>query len=152
MTASVKEADQCPDELQILAFTVMGVRMGIDTSQIAEMLEVGQAVSRGLSTCPIHEKILFGTSLPAYSVPKVITRKDQRRPLAMVIDQPDEILNVTIDSIQPLPQLIAAGPVAVRAIWGAVVRNDDVILLVDFFKLPAHTAEPQKNDQAQTIR
>lgn len=152
MTTRAEQADQCPDEMQILAFTVMGVRMGIDTSQIEEMLEVDQAIEQGLSACPIHEEFPFGPAQAAYYAPKVITLKDRRRPLALVIDQPDEITAVPVDSIQPLPMLIAARPGASRAIWGAVVRNEDVILLVDFLKLSAHKAEAQKSAQARKIQ
>lgn len=135
----------CPDEIQILVFTVMGVRMGVDTSQIEEMLEMDQAVSRGLSASPFHEELSFGPSSATYFAPKVITLKDQRRPLSMVIDQPDEITNVPVASIQPIPALIAARSGASRAIWGAVVSREDVILLVDLFKLSAHNAKTREN-------
>ena len=152
MTGRTKQVNQCPDEMQILAFTVMGVRMGVDTSQIDEMLEVDQAMEQGLLTFPIHEEFPFGLSKTVYNAPKVVTLKYLQKTLAIMIDQPDEITDVAVDSIQPLPQLVAARRGGSRAIWGAVVRNEGVILLVDLLKLSEHRAESQSNAQARRIQ
>lgn len=148
MTAPARRVDQCSDEMHILVFTVQGVIMGVDTSQIGEILEVDEAATRGLRIRPIHEEFSFGAGPVTYKAPKVITIKgrtakgtgDHRSSLAAMIDRPDYIAEVTVDSIQGVPSLLAARPGASRAIWGAFVRNGDVILLLDLLKLPPRTA------------
>jgi chemotaxis signal transduction protein len=144
MTAAGHRVETCPKEMHILVFTVQGVIMGVDTSQIEEMLEVEEAAARGLRIRPLHEEFSFGFRPVTYKAPKVITIKgrgaegddDHRDSLAALIDRPDRIADVTVDSIQGVPSLIAARPGASRAIWGVVVGNRDVILLLDLLKLP----------------
>ena len=147
MTASGPLAQPCPEELRILLFSVQGVTLGADASQIEEMLEVSEASMRGLQIRPIDEEFSFGARPAAYEDPRVITIRDQRRPLAVLIDRPDDIATVKVDSIQGMPRLIAAGSGVSRAIWGAVVSKGGVILLVDFLKLRPHTTAAQVEEQ-----
>lgn len=134
--------------MRILVFTVQGVTLGVDTSQIEEMLEVGEAAARGLPIRPIHEEFSFGALPMTYHAPKVITIKGHRDPLAALIDRPEDIADVNVDSIQCVPPLIAERPGATEAIWGVIVRDGNVILLVDFLKLRPRTASAQEKTQA----
>ncbi len=136
MTAPAQRIDQCPGEVHLLVFTVQGVHLAADTSQIEEILEVGEAAARGHRIHPIHEELSFGAGPVSYKAPKVIIIKDRLNPEAAMIDRPDHIAGVTVDSIQGLPPLIAFRPDSSRAIWGALVNHDEVILLLDLFKLP----------------
>jgi chemotaxis signal transduction protein len=136
MTAPAHRVDQCPEEMHILIFTVQGVTMGVDTSQVEELLEVVEAEARRVPVRPIHEAFSFGALPVTYKVPKVITFKDHRGSLAALIDRPDTIAEVKVDAIQALPPLIAARPGASPSIWGAIIRDGEVILLLDFLKLP----------------
>jgi hypothetical protein len=111
MTAPAHRIVQCPDEMHILVFTVQSVIMGVDTLQIEEMLEVDEAAARGLRIRPIHEEISFGARPVTYKAPKVITIRgltaegngEFRCSLAAMIDRPDHIADVTVDSIQCVP-------------------------------------------------
>jgi hypothetical protein len=124
---------ECPQELRVLIFTVRGVRIGVDADQIAEMLDLEAARARGLAIRYFHENVSFGDMPVQYHAPKVIIIKGGRAPYGMVIDAPDDIAVVSTSSIRPLPALIR-GRDASRAVWGAIVNKDEVVLLVDLYK------------------
>jgi hypothetical protein len=147
MTATAPRVDQCPDAMHILVFTVQGVIMGVDTSQIQALLEVDEARALGLWIRPIHEDFSFGALPVTYKAPKVLIIKDHQNFLAAMINRPDTIAEVKVGSIQGIPPLIAARPGASQSIWGAVVRDGEVILLLDFLKLPLFTLSSQGKPQ-----
>ena len=139
---------RCPEEIQVLTFAVMGIKMGVDTEQVAEVMEVDGAERRGISVQRFHEKISFGAMPIEYHSPKAIMIKDESATYAIVIDNPDDITSVNVRSIQPMPPLMAMNS-ATRLFWGAIPGNDGIILLVDFFRLrDRQTIET--NDNANT--
>ncbi len=64
-----------------------------------------------------------------------------KAPFGVVVDEPDEMLSFTLDSILPLPLLIS-GCSLTKAIWAAAVRQGEIILLVDFLKLSVGKPAP----------
>lgn len=125
---------RCSETIRFLTFTVMGVRMGVDTEQIAEMMGVEAAQKSGPPMVHFHEKISFGKRRVAYHAPKALLIDDGHAPYTLVIDDPDDIIAVNVQSIEPLPRLIARQQGA-HAFWGAVAANDGIILLVDFSRI-----------------
>lgn len=121
----------CLEDIQILTFTVMGVNIGVDTEQVAEVMEVDAAERRGAAVQLFHEKVSFGAMPIEYRSPKAIMIEDENAPYAIVIDNPDDITSVNVRSIQPLPPLIAMNS-ATRLFWGAIPGAEGIILLVDF--------------------
>lgn len=121
------------EELRILTFNVGGVSMAVDTTRIDRMLEIDEAVEKKLKFERLDERISFYDSAVIYSSPKVLMMKDEM-PFGIVIDKPGDIVSVPIDSIRPLPALISDSKCP-KAIWGAALMNDEVVLLVDFHKL-----------------
>ncbi|HAK87745.1 MAG: hypothetical protein A2077_07240 [Nitrospirae bacterium GWC2_46_6] len=120
-------------EVELLTFNIGGVKMGVDTAQIAAMLETGQAEERGVSVSGLFEKMPFRGREITCSAPHVIVIKDEGDPYGILIDRPDDILRVSIDDIRHLPPIFAACGCS-KAIWGAVLKGEDVILLVDFYR------------------
>lgn len=134
MTQPAMNGDPVPGEIQLLMFTVMGVTIGIDAEQIAEVLDLENAEARGLTPCGFHELLSFGDMSIEYRSPKVIMIKDRSAASAFVIDMPEDIIVVSLDAIRPMPPLIASCRTA-QALWGAVVKGGEVILLADCYKL-----------------
>ena len=125
----------CPDELTLLVFTVGGVRMAVDTSQIAGLAHPDDVEIQGMETRGFHQIIPFRGPV-CYKAPWVLQVKDEAMSYGIMIDAPDEIIPANLDALQPIPCLIAAGGGS-EAIWGAMIRADGVILLlVDLYKLP----------------
>ncbi len=123
------------DELSLLVFTVGGVRMAVDTVQVAGLAHPDDVGIQGMETRGFHQIIPFRGPV-CYKAPWVLQVKDEAMPYGVMIDQPDEIVPANLDILQPLPSLIAAGGGS-EAIWGAMVRADgSIILLVDLYKLP----------------
>ncbi len=124
----------CPQMIRILTFTVMGVKMGVDTEQIGGIWEVDEARRLGTVIHYFHEKIFFRDRAAEYHAPKAMLVKDGDKEYSLVIDNPDDIIEVGIESIQPLPSLIAL-PGTAGAFWGAVANDQGIVLLVDFSRM-----------------
>ncbi len=131
---NTKPNSRCPEMIRVLTFDVMGVKMGVDTEQVAAVLDLDGAKKRGQAMHYVHEKISFGKRQVAYQVPKALLIKDGSTSYMVVIDRPDDIAVVPVQSIQPLPPLLALQSGAC-AFWGAVAEKDGLILLVDFTKI-----------------
>ncbi len=125
----------CPDELNLLVFTVGGVRMAVDTAQVDGIAHPDDVEIQDRETLGFHQIISFSYPV-CYKAPWVLQVKDEAAPYGVMVDQPDEIVTVNADALQPLPCLIRAGG-GPAAIWGAMVRADGtILLLVDLYKLP----------------
>ncbi|MGR3219892.1 MAG: hypothetical protein ACUZ8H_08770 [Candidatus Anammoxibacter sp.] len=119
------------EEIQILVFNIMGIKIGIDTEGIYEILDYEQAKSKEYRIFKFHEQIHFRQKHVVYKSPKVIMiENDKEEAIGLVIEQPDEIVPVEIESIQPLPPLIERGN-RTMPIWGVTLKGDDIILLAD---------------------
>lgn len=136
MDSSVKNKINEPKEIQFLTFNLMGTRIGMDMEQIDEMLQPEQAKSKELKVFRFHEKMPFRGGTVVYKSPRVLLLKEEKVTTGIIIDQPEDIIPVPIDCIQPLPPLLEtcnnSGP-----FWGVTINNKDIILLVDFYKLLA---------------
>jgi chemotaxis signal transduction protein len=132
----------CNDELTLLVFTLGGVRMAVDTAQIYGMAHPEDVEIQGRETLGLHQLISFRGPV-SYKATWVLQLKDEAIPYGVMIDQPEEIVPVNLDTLQPLPQLVRAGGGS-EAIWGATVRADGtILLLVDLYKLPKDAARIQ---------
>lgn len=122
--------DDDTKKLQVFTFNARGVDMAVDITQIDRVLDVDEAVERGLKIKSFHESISFhgGTAIS-----KVFMIKDEI-PFGILIDKPGSIVSVPFDSLRPLPPLLSDSR-SPMAIWGAALINDEVLLLVDFYKL-----------------
>jgi chemotaxis signal transduction protein len=129
----------CPGEIRVLTFTVQGVKIGVDVEQISEIMDLHAAEARGLAVYYFHEKIPFNEMPVKYRAPKAIMIKGLKDPSVVIIDNPEDLAVVNVRTIQPMPMLVA-GRGKSQAFWGAVVSNEEVVLLIDFFKLPPRTA------------
>ncbi|GER93266.1 hypothetical protein A45J_1002 [hot springs metagenome] len=118
--------------LSILVFTVSGVKMGIDTEQIIEMLDMQIAQESSANIKKLDEIIPFGKRAVSFIRPKAIRLKASEMPL-IIIEDPEDILDVNIADIRPMPFIIKM--LGSRAVWGAVLTDSGIILLVDFYRL-----------------
>jgi chemotaxis signal transduction protein len=123
------------EELQLLTFTVMGVRMGVDTAQVGGILNVEEADAMGLFYSPLHELTPFRPGPAGYDCPRVLLIKGETPPCGVLVGAPDDMPSFCLDSLRSLPPLVEAS-CASSAIWGVAIRNEEVILLLDFDKLP----------------
>lgn len=134
MTGCIQKETVDFEDIQLLVFNIGGIKIGVDISQVAEMLEPEQAAERGLKISRFSDEIPFREESVVYTSPKVLLVKNEKKPHGIVIDRPDDIISIAIDSIRFLPSVVACCS-GTKAIWGAAVHCNDIILLVDFYKL-----------------
>ncbi|MBZ0155720.1 MAG: chemotaxis protein CheW [Alphaproteobacteria bacterium] len=138
MTGDPGQRPACPREIRLLTFTVGGVALGVDADQVEGFLEPGQAVSavpEGIPVYDFHEIVPFRGESSRTAAPWTLFVRHPETPYGVLIDRPEEIVPIPVDSLQPLPPLLASCYGRRGAFWGAWVREDAIILLVDFYRL-----------------
>lgn len=134
MTAAAGPVPGLPGELRLLTFTMMGVRLGVDTAQIDGMATPEAAGELGVAFSPLHEELTFRGGPFGYVSPRVLMIKGETPPRGILVEAPDDITSFGLDSLRPLPPLLEACGMP-GAVWGIAVRDEEVIVLLDFYKL-----------------
>jgi chemotaxis signal transduction protein len=148
---SNKESDQvADDEIRLLIFKIMGVCFGADMEQIEEMVDFSQAQQEDWDIRDFTEAISFRDIEVEYKKPKVILIKDSEQDVGIIIDQPEDIININIKSIRLLPPLLESRK-TVDAIWAAVFLDDELALLVDFYRLQSSLPKKEKQELLESF-
>jgi chemotaxis signal transduction protein len=119
--------------LRLLVFTVGGVSLAADAEQICSMLAYDRDTSCDI-TSRLHEMLSFGTREVVYRSPEILTVKWQETIHRIVVDQPENIITIAMNRIQPLPALVEPF-FQKKGLWGVVTLDGRIILLIDFHKL-----------------
>jgi len=127
--------EACTQEIEILIFSVKGLKLGVETAQVKGILEMEQASGMDLPVSNIHDLIKICPEPVVYKSPKVLLINRGSSPFGIVVDRLEEIETVRLGRIQLMPFLIEKCT-GTKAIWGSVVDGEGVILLIDFYKLP----------------
>jgi chemotaxis signal transduction protein len=122
------------EEVHLLLFTIMGVRMGVDLEQIHQMCDPDQISETTGNVSMFHEKVPFRDATAEYQQPKALIIKDEIRPFGIIIDQPEDIISVNLNSIIAIPPLLTSGNKS-SVIWAVIIKDKKIILLVDFYRL-----------------
>ena len=125
--------------LNLLLFSVQGVRFGIEAEQALET-----ALYRGEEAEDLfwlHELLQYRSPVPPYLAPAVVTvgaRQGARR--RVIIDSMEEIAEYAISDMRPLPA--ACEKLCLRnGIWGVLPRQGELTLLLDLLALFARREE-----------
>ncbi len=123
------------NEIQVLTFCLLGVRMGVEASQLAGMIDPADAVGRELELLPILNGFpSIRKAETDFNPAKALLVKMGDCTTGVLIDQPDDIISIPIDSVRPLPLLLRMS-MENGTIWGAALVDGEIILLLDIFKL-----------------
>lgn len=115
--------------VEVLLFRVGGVRMGVEASQVERMFEADSV------ECVRFDEIVdFGGRPVEYGAPRALAIRDEGARPAVVVDEPEDFVRVPLAEIRPLPEAVR-GRDRTRAFWGAFLRDGEVVLLVDFYKI-----------------
>jgi chemotaxis signal transduction protein len=129
------QPDSCIQKIEILIFSVMGLKLGVDTAQVRGILEMGQASDMDLPVSNIHDLIKICPGPVVYKSPKVLLINHGSSPFGILVDRLEVIEEIRLDRIQLMPVLIEKCT-GTKAVWGSVANGEGVILLIDFYKLP----------------
>ena len=125
--------DESDIRIDLLLFSVCGVYFGVDAGQVT-----GIAAYNGEQADDLfwfHEVLEYGDATSTYFSPTVITIKTGGVPsYRVIIDKMEDIVDFSQNDIRLFPELLE--PFTLRnGIWGIVVKDDRMILLVDFKRL-----------------
>ena len=119
--------------LDLLLFSVGGVYFGVDVEQVAEIAVYEDEQAEDLFW--FHEEMGFKSNAVKYQSPTIVTIKAHvSQSFRLIIDSMEDIAEFSQNDIRLFPNLM--GPVALRnGMWGIMVKDDRMILLVDFERL-----------------
>jgi hypothetical protein len=119
--------------LNLFLFSVGGVHFAIDAEQAFGMTPYVGEVAEDLFW--FHEELGFGNRVVTYGAPTVVSiRMPEGQSYRVITDALEDIAEFSRHDIQLFPELLE--PVALRnGMWGIVVKDDRLILLVDFKRL-----------------
>jgi len=138
--SSPLRSDEIPQEIDFLLFHSAGVHMAVEISQVEGIIGPAQAEQRGISFGMLNR--ILGTAGAASSArSKVLIFQDGDKTCGIGIDELNSILPIKIETIQPLPELLCS-VAGVRPFWGAVPRGNEVVLLIDLFRLKSPISLP----------
>lgn len=125
--------DICLSTVNLLVFSVFGVHFGVDVEQVAGIADFYGESSDDLFW--FHEQFEYGDAAAKYSSPVVVTIKTGgAQAYRIIIDSMIGIHEYQVREICLFPPLIK--PFALRkGMWGLLVENNRMILLVDFQRL-----------------
>lgn len=119
--------------LNLFLFSVGGVHFAVDAEQATSMAPYAGEEAPDLFWA--HKELGFGDKPVSYRSPTVVTiRTPDTRQYRVIIDTLEDIAEIDRNDIRLFPKLLE--PVALRnGMWGIVVKDDRMILLVDFNRL-----------------
>ena len=122
-----------PEEIEFLVFTIGSVRFGADTEQVAEIYEPEPSFVSSSGLIRFDREIGFKEefSLP---FPRLVILREDRQYAGILINEPEDIISVSLNDIRPLPDLLNIR-LADSPLWGAALAEDGIILLTDFYKM-----------------
>lgn len=126
-------SDQVGKQLNLLLFSVGGVRFAIDADQVTGMTPYAGEEADDLFW--FHEELDYGRGTPAYDDPVIIAiRTEDATSYRVVIDRMEDVAEICALGIRPLPPLLE--PLLLRkGMWGVAERGGQMVLLVDFQRL-----------------
>lgn len=119
--------------LNLLLFSVGGVSFGVDAEQVEGTLAwQGEGAD---NPAWFHREMGYAGDTVAYRAPSVLKiRTGDAGEYRVIIDQMEDVAGIVAADIRPFPPLVE--PFALRkGMWGIVVKDDRIILLVDFQRL-----------------
>ena len=119
------------NNLRCLIFKYLHEPFGIDSEQISALVEIDDAPDIELSY--FHELFYGQPGKAQYQKPMLLLIKDDGRRRGVVIECPENIVDVAIENIRPLPPLIASCSKK-HPLWGVAVKGDEWFFLVDLYR------------------
>ncbi len=128
--------------IRIIIFRIGDIRIGMDMEFISEIRRTDQIGRQELDDIfRLDEKLPFSTSYD-YESPIVLCLAYQNKTIGMIVDHLEDVnMPIFIKDIRILPSLIEAC-MPFSPIWAAVMKDEEIILLVDPLKLILMQSDP----------
>lgn len=120
--------------LRLLLFSAAGTRFGADADQIESICDFPPDAEVE-NTIRLAEKPVCRHGLATGSPLTVLKVRGKKVSYLVAVDRVEEIVEIGIGAIRPLPKLILPYTIK-KGIWGAFPRGNELLLLIDFTRLP----------------
>lgn len=119
--------------LNLLLFSVGGIHFGVEAEQVVEVADYDGEQSDDLFW--FHEELDYVTPVSGYSRPTVISiRTVDEQPYRIIIDLLEDVSEFSLNDLRLFPAHLE--PFVMRGgLWGILMRNGVMVLLVDFQRL-----------------
>jgi len=149
------------EPVSALVFRVMGVGIGLDTEQINGMADAGKVSEKDFKLVTMHELLgldirgsgIRGLGINDCARPKVVFLKGGYLPvpleqgnsaentgmreaqrIGVVVNELEEIVDIPLAALRPLPQL-AAPRGDLNGLWAVALMPDEMIFMMDVRKM-----------------
>ena len=153
------------EPVSALVFRVMGAGIGFDTDQIDGMADAGKVSEKDFKLVTMHELLgldICGSDIRGFGIgdcarPKVIFVKDgylpapleqgnlaentggrEVRRIGVVVNEPEEIVDIPLAALRPMPQLVAPRG-DLNGFWAVALMPDEMIFMMDVRKMIGKT-------------
>lgn len=127
-----------PAELSLLLFRAAGAALGVEAAAVEGIVDAGSARRSGIR-CSALGELFRAPGPPGVREGAVLLFRGREELCGIGVDGLDEVVSLPLADLQPLPELLRRSP-GTGAYWGAVVRSEKVVLLVDADRLQESAA------------
>ena len=121
------------DSLNLLLFSVGGVRFGVDADQVAEITAYDGDPAENLFW--FHEEMDYGAQTVRYLSPTIVTiRTGDVSPYRVIIDSMEDIAEFSQNDICLFPSLVEPFSLQ-KGMWGILLQHGSMVVLLDFQRL-----------------
>ena len=143
------------EHVSALVFRVMGVGIGFDTDQINGMADAGKVSEEDFRLVTMYELLgldMRGSGIDDGAHPKVVFVKGGHLPaplkkgnpvrntgireelrIGVVVNEPEEIVDIPVAAMRPMPQLVAPHG-DLNGLWAVALMPDEMIFMMDVRK------------------
>ena len=135
-------------EIELLIFNLNGKIFGVDIEQVERMIDAVDLRAPDKNTFSHKHLLVYeDREIPVmelsqeirlerdidYQQPKVLLVKKKNSYIGFLIDNPSDIVSVSIDDINSLPKLVEISK-SVNLIWGVAKVKEQLVILIDLLK------------------
>jgi hypothetical protein len=146
------ERSCCVEHVSALVFRVMGVAIGLDTDQLNGMSDARTLGEEGFELVAIETLLGLGNRGPKVEDgvrPKVLfvkggysrtpldrenTRMQEERSIGLVVNEPEEIIDIPVSAMRPMPKLVAPHG-DLNGFWAVALMQHEMIFMMDVRKM-----------------
>jgi len=119
--------------LNIITVNVSSAQLGVNMNQILSIQQFQSSKNDHDQLVYIHNALNLKEKID-YKSPHIFWVKNIAPPIGLILNEPQQIINISIKQIKPLPPIIKKYCIY-DAVWGVVANGHEFIVLIDVIRL-----------------